>query len=235
MKNVGMALLAAATLAACSGGADQEVLEVEGRVEGLKKGRLLLQTVVDAALVTLDSLEVDGSGDFRMQSPVEGADLYYLYLEKADNNTLNDRIPFFSGPGKVNIQTEWDNFEGAAEVTGSAEHELYTTYRKTQSRFHVSQLELNQALLPLQMPQDSAAIDSIGRRSDMLVKRSYLYALNFALNNRGTYLAPYIAYSEVGDANPVYLDSVYRALPDSVAQSKYGRKLSELLQKSKED
>ncbi|MDG1573182.1 DUF4369 domain-containing protein [Robiginitalea sp. M366] len=234
MKKVFIACLAAVGIAACSGGADASVLEVHGEVKGLKKGKLLLQTVQDSSLVTLDSMVVEGNGAFTLSSPVEGADLYYLYLDKADNNTLNDRIIFFSGPGQVEIRTKWDAFEPAAEISGSPEQALFAEYRKTQSRFHVGQLELNQAALGLSMPEDSAAIDSIGRRSDMLVRRSYLYALNFAITHKDSYLAPFIAYSEVGDANPVYLDSVYRVLPDSVAGSKYGKKLAELLEASRD-
>lgn len=232
MKKIGVLLLGIAWLASCSSGSDSYLLEVEGNVKGLKKGRLLLQTVADSALITLDSLQVDGSGVFSLSSQVQGPDIYYLYLDKADNNAINDRLVLFTAPGKIHIETEWDNFEGAAEISGSREHKLFEEYRKTQSRFHVRQLELNRSLAPLSLPDDSAAIDSLTQVSDNLLKRSYLYAINFAINNKAAYLAPYIAVSEIADANPVYLDSIYGVLPDSVARSKYGVKLAELLDKS---
>ena len=60
--------------------------------------------------------------------------------------------------------------------------------------------------------------------------RSYAYALNFALNNKDSYVAPYIAVREVGDANVKYLDSISKMLTPEVAASKYGKELKKYLE-----
>ena len=223
-------VLSALLLAACGGSDNRPELIVEGQVKGLKKGTIYLQHLSDTTLQTLDSIAISGDGAYRLSSPVDGADIYYLYLEKADQNTINDRITFFAEPGNVHIDTKWDAFDSEAEISGSPAQEKFAEYRKNQSRFHLEQLQLAQTMGLPEMAEDSMAMDSLSREANRLTMRSYLYALNFALNNPGSYVAPYVAITDVADANPKYLDSIYQALPTHVAESKYGKQLKELLE-----
>ena len=224
-------LSAGLILGACATETKEKTLRVQGEVKGLKKGTLYLQQVVDSSLVTLDSLQMQGSGEFVLEAPIDDPDLFYLYLSKADNNSVNDRIIFFAEPGDVQIETRWNAFDSEAEIKGSETHELYEEYRKAQSRFNVRQLELSQAISALDSTE-TVQLDSLQRTSERIAMRSYLYALNFALNHSDTHLAPFIAVNEVSDANPKYLDSIYRELPPEIAASKYGKLLAELAQKN---
>ncbi|MFM1877506.1 MAG: hypothetical protein RLZZ241_372 [Bacteroidota bacterium] len=213
----------------CSGNGANELL-VSGQVKGLKKGTIYLQQVKDSTLITLDSMVVGNQGSFELTASASEPDIFYLYLNKADNNTINDRIEFFTGPGAINIQTRWNNFETEAEITGSELQEKYSEFRQNQSRFHVTQLEVAHKMAALSLPEQQTEMDSLETVLNRLALRSYLYALNFALNNKNSYLSPYIAYTEVSDANPKYLDSIYNALDPEVAESKYGKKLKALLE-----
>ena len=213
------------------GGPDPAVqMVVEGNVQGLKKGTLYLQTIPDSTLVSIDSIEIRGDGNFRFEVPVTEPDIYYLYLDNSDNNPLNDRIAFFGEPGHYGIDTRWDNFEASAVIDGTETHKKYELFRETMSRFNLQQLEVSQAMASLETASDSASLDSLELALDESLRRSYLYALNFALSTKESALAPYIVWSEVSDANPKYLDSVYRTLPPDIADSKYGKKLRELLE-----
>ena len=82
---------------------------------------------------------------------------------------------------------------------------------------------------------DSIAIDSLQNLTDKNVKRGYLYAINFALNNADSYVAPYIAVKEVADANLKFLESINNTLSAEVANSKYGRQLKEHLENLKKE
>ena len=223
-------LFAAVLLTACGGSEDRQELVVEGQVKGLKKGTIYLQHLSDSTLRTLDSLEISGDGKYRLSSPVDGPDIYYLYLDKADQNTINDRITFFAEPGLLRIDTRWNAFDSEAVISGSPAQEKFAEYRKNQSRFHLEQLQLAQTMGLPEFAGDSLATDSLNREANRLTMRSYLYALNFALNNSESYVAPYVAITDVADANPRYLDSIYQALPPKVAESKYGKQLKELLE-----
>ena len=82
---------------------------------------------------------------------------------------------------------------------------------------------------------DSLTIDSLIKLEDKNIYRSYAYALNFALNNKDSYVAPYIAVVEVANANVKYLDSIHKMLTPEVASSKYGMQLKKHLEEVKKE
>jgi hypothetical protein len=202
---------------------------VTGTVKGLKKGTLYLQHIQDSALVVDDSLDIRGNGNFLFEVPLPSPEIYYLYLRKHDNNEVNDRITFFGEPGTITIKTEWNAFDTRAEIEGSESHKKLEEYKKVMSRINTQNLEIIRAAYDPDIQQDSMALDSIAKLSDKNIVRGYLFALNFALNNSNSYVAPYIALTEVADANIKYLDSIYSSLSQEVASSKYGEELRELL------
>jgi hypothetical protein len=205
-------------------------MTVQGNVKGLKKGTLYLQAIPDSTLVNLDSVEIRGDGNFELKAEVADPDIFYLYLEKADNNSLDDRISFFGEPGEYRITTRWDAFETDATVTGPEAQKDYMEFKENMSRFNLQELELARALRTLEFPRDSSAADSIEQVLDQSLRRKYLYTLNFAFTHKDSELAPFVAWSEVEDANPKLLDSLYRALPGEIQASKYGKKLKEILE-----
>ncbi len=211
----------------------KDMMIVEGQVKGLKKGTLYLQYVPDSTLVNVDSLVVEGDGQFSFETGPMSPEVYYLFLDKQDNKLYNDRITFFGEAGTVTINTVWNAFETKAVIEGSETQKLMEEYNEVMSRFHSQNLELMRVSSDQEIISDSLALDSIQRLSDKIVLRGYLYTLNFAINNSDSYLAPYLALTEVADANPIYLDSIYNSLSPEVADSKYGRKLAEYLEEVK--
>ncbi len=203
---------------------------VTGNVKGLKKGTLYLQHVPDSSLVTIDSLEVDGDGSFSFKTKLESPEIFYLYLNKKDNNDINDRIDFFGEPGTITINTYWNTFDANAKIEGSATHKKLEEYRKTMTRFNKRSLEIMQGTMNREEPLDTNQLDSIQKLSDKNIQKGYAFALNFALNNKDSYIAPYIALTEVSDANIKYLDSINNSLTQEVAESKYGKALQNFLE-----
>ncbi len=214
---------------ACSNGTTDKTMLVSGQVKGLKKGTLYLQHLPDSVLVVVDSLEIDGDGNFSFQTELESPEIFYLYLAKKDNNDINDRITFFGEPGTITINTKWNTFDSDAKITGSKTHKIWEEYRKTMSNFNKRNLAIIQNSMNAETPLDSIQLDSLQRVSDKNAKRGYAFAINFALNNKNSYLAPYIAVHEISDANPKYLDSINKSLTPEVAGSKYGKELAEFL------
>ena len=208
---------------------------VSGKVKGLKKGTIYLQHVPDSILITIDSLEVDGDGNFSFKTELESPEIYYLYLSKKDNNAVNDRITFFGEPGNITINTSWNTFDTNAKIEGSATQKKLEEYRKTMSRFNKRGIELMQNATNSGVPMDSVMLDSLQRLSDKNIQRGYAFALNFALNNIDSYIAPYIALTEVSDANIKYLDSINNSLTPEVSKSKYGQALTNFLEQKKSD
>lgn len=212
-------------------GSDKEDnLIVNGKVRGLKKGTLYLQHLTDTTLVSVDSLEIDGDGTFSLSTFLESPEIYYLYLNKKDNNDINDRITFFAEPGTITINSDWNTFDTTAEITGSPSQVMLEEYQKALSNINLRNMEIMLKASQSEEPLDQAAIDSLEQVSVKNTKRGYAYSINFALNNKDSYVAPYIATKEIPDANIKYLDSIYNVLSPDVANSKYGKELKKLLE-----
>lgn len=207
----------------------QNTMTVTGTVKGLKKGTLYLQNVPDSTLVVIDSLKVEGDGSFTFKTELESPEIFYLYLNKKDNNDINDRITFFGEPGTITINTSWNTFDTDAKIEGSKTHKKLEEYRKVMSKFNTKELQYMQATYDPEIRKDPMALDSVQKLSDKNIQLGYAFALNFSLNNKDSYIAPYIAIAEVPDANVKYLDSIYKVLTPEVANSKYGKALQKYL------
>lgn len=233
MKKALVLLIFSLFIVECSERDSENTMHVTGNIKGLKKGTLYLQKIQDSTLLTIDSLSISGNGNFSFKTDIESPEIFYLYLKKADNNDINDRITFFGEPGTLKINTFWDNFDTKASVEGSEANKKLEEFRKVISRFNKENLEISNASYNLEFQGDSLVMDSLQQKINKSNLRAYLYALNFALNNKHSYIAPYIALTEVANANPKFLDSIYNALPTEVADSKYGRALGKHIQELK--
>ncbi len=233
MKNIFYIVTLVVLLFSCGGNDTVKTMTVSGVVKGLKKGTLYFQHIPDSTLVVIDSLQINGDGSFSFQTELDGPEIFYLYLNKKDNNTINDRITFFGEPGDISINTSWNTFDTQADIKGSKTNDKYREFQKTMSRFNKKNLELMQASIEPKAPLDSLQLDSLQKLSDKNIKKGYAFALNFALNNLSSPLAPYIAVNEVSDANLIYLDSIHNSMTPEVATSKYGVRLTKLLEERK--
>jgi hypothetical protein len=234
MKQLSISLLFVILFTACND-TTEKTMVVNGTVKGLKKGVLYLQKVSDTVLVTIDSLVVKGDGNFEFTTSLDSPEIYYLYLKKEDNNEMNDRITFFGEPGTISIKTSWNTFSNKAVIEGSATQKKLEEYLKIMSRFNTQNLEQVQASVNPELLKDQEAIDSLQKAYEKNILRSYLYALNYALNNTESHIAPYIALKDVADANVKYLDSIYNSLSPEVANGTYGLALKKHLNKVKEN
>lgn len=228
MRNIGLLILAMAFLAACSN--KETNLEIQGKVQGLKKGTIYLQKIEDTTLVTIDSVVIKGDEIFSFETFIESPQVMYLYLNKKDNNTYNDRIRFFAEPGQMIINTTLKNFEGDVVLEGSENHKKLMEYEAMMQRFNSRNLELIKNNLEAQRKEDLATMDSTDNEFGNLIKRRYLYTVNFAINNKDKEIAPYLAISEIYDANIKYLDTIYSSLTPEVKKSLYGKSLHDFLE-----
>ena len=229
MKKALYAFVLLISIASCGDGITENTMTVSGTVKGLKKGTLYLQHIPDSTLIVIDSLQINGDGSFSFQTEIESPEIFYLYLNKKDNNDFNDRITFFGEPGHITINTAWNTFDTKAKITGSTSHTKLEEYRKVMSKINMRDLEILQTSITPEIVSDPAKMDSLQRLSAKNTQRGYLFAINFAINNKDSYIAPYIATTEIPNANVKYLDSINNSLAPEVSDSKYGRRLKKLL------
>jgi hypothetical protein len=227
MKKTIIAFITLAVLASCNEKESKAHLHLTGNIKGLKNGTLYIQRVVDTTLVALDTITIDGNSNFESDLELKSPEMLYLYLDRGVSNSLDNNILFFAEPGTININTNLDAYISDAKVTGSKNHDLYEEYKKINSRFKDESLTLIEQKFKAIKSKNAKAIDSLSLKQDSNIKRKYLYATNFALNNREHEVAPYIALSEIYDINVKYLDTIQKAMSPKVAQSLYGKKLTE--------
>jgi hypothetical protein len=138
---------------------------------------------------------------------------------------------FFAEAGTINIDTNLDSFIGSAKITGSKNQEKYEEYKKINSRFRDENLDLIEQKFNTAKTNNLKAIDSLNAKQESNIKRKYLFATNFAINNRDYEVSPYIALSDIYDINIKYLDTIQKSMSPKVAKSLYGKKLTEYVAK----
>jgi len=159
----------------------------------------------------------------------------YLYLKKVDNSQYDDRIDFFAEEGEVTINTTLEKFVTDAEIIGAKNQEKLEEYRKMMTRFNDKNLELIKENFEAQKEENEEKLIEVNKQYESLLKRKYLYTVNFAINNKDLEVAPYLALSEVFDANIKYLDTIYNSLEPKVKKSMYGKELKDFLKERKEE
>ncbi|GHC64903.1 DUF4369 domain-containing protein [Ulvibacter litoralis] len=210
-------------------------MHLTGHVKGLKKGTLLLQKFEDTILTTVDSVQVNGDSSFEFSEEINSPEIYYLYLRLKDGTLIDDRITFFAEPSEITINTTLKSFELDAKITGSKNEDALNDYKKLMKRYSDKNLDhIESGLKALQEGNDSLVSAIEGQRSSLKASK-YFMTVNFAINHKEYELAPYLALTEIYDANPKYLDTVYNTLTPKIKDSKYGTALESYIKEVKKE
>jgi predicted small secreted protein len=155
--------------------------------------------------------------------------MLYLFLDRGVSNSLDNNLLFFAEPGNINIETNLENYIADAKVTGSVNQDLYYDFKKIDNRFQDEELDLIERKFKALKNNNALEAAKITAKQESNIKRKYLYATNFAMNNKDHEVAPYIALTEIYDINIKYLDTIQKAMSPKVAKSLYGKKLTEYI------
>ena len=229
MKKISIAFIAITLLFACSEKKSENNLHLTGNIKGLKKGTLYVQRVDNNKLVALDTIAIDGNSNFETNIDLKSPEMLYLFLDRGVSNSLDNNLLFFAEPGDISIETNLENYIADAKVTGSKNQDLYYEYKKVDKRFQDESLTLIEKKFNAMKNKNESELTSIVAKQETNIKRKYLYATNFAINNKDYEVAPYIALSEIYDINLKYLDTIHKSMSPKVAQTLYGKKLTEYI------
>ena len=219
-------ILSSILVIGCSSNKDS--MTVSGNVDGLMKGTLYLQAQRDSLLVNLDSINLRGDGKFKLSTDIIEPDIYYLYLDKQDGDSLNDIITFFGNKGDIQINTRLSTFDSSFEISGSDNSDLLNEYNSIIRKYNMQNLDLLEIFYNAQIENNQTRIDSVNSELENLIRKKYLYTLNFSITNSENEISPYIAVSQIPDANLDLLRKVYDTLPERIKESKYGKILKEI-------
>ncbi len=227
MKKLLYTVIAITLFASC---AKQEGnLVITGDIKGLTQGKIFFQRAKDSTLSPLQVVKFDGNSTFETYLDIEEPEVIYLSLDRGTSNSLDNTIAFFAEKGKMTISADVDNFIGKATITGNKNQELLNDYKSVITNYNKKNLELVENRIKADWAKNTRVSDSLKKIEDGIVTRKYQFTINFCLNNPDAEIAPYLAITEIYDANPKYLDSIYTRLTPNIKQSKYGKKLAEYL------
>ncbi|MGG6231563.1 DUF4369 domain-containing protein [Tenacibaculum sp. SDUM215027] len=233
MKKI-IALFAIALVAfACSSKKEGNMI-VKGQIKGLKKGTLYLQKMKDTLLVSVDSMALLGDDKFILTDNIESPVIYYLTF---DGNTTDKHIMFFGEEGEITINDKIEEFGFKPEIKGSKNQEVMDEYRKINQRFIDQRLDFVKKEVEARQAQDEVQLEQVEADYKKMIRRRYLFSTNFAIANADSEAAPYIALSELYDANIQLLDTINNSLTDKVKSSEYGKRLQKFVDdiKAKEE
>ena len=229
MKKIIAVLVVSIALLACSSEKDGDMI-VEGNIKGLKKGTLYLQKMNDTAVVSVDSVAVFGDGNFKLTDNVISPEMYYLTFK---GNTADKRILFFGNKGTITINDNIETFGFDTEVIGSENQLVFNKFTKINDQFKNQRLQFIKKEFDAVKSKNLDSIEKVKTDFNRMIRRKYLFTTNFALTNSDSEAAPYIALTELYDANIKLLDTVNKSLSVDVKNSTYGKRLDQYITKVK--
>lgn len=234
MKHLLPLVLIAIILTSCQNKNDN--LFITGHIDGLKKGTLYLQKVGDSSLVTVDSIQISGSSEFVFNTYIDEPQIMFIELERNNGDNYAELINFFAESGEIALTTSLKNYGMDLEIVSEFENQKkLEEYNEVVKRFNDQRLDLIEANFEASKAQDEIKLDSLNKRFNSILKRKYLYTVNFALNNKNLEVSPYVILSEAFDANIMYLDTIYNSLEKPIQKSLYGKQLKELIKERKKN
>lgn len=233
MRKIFVLSLVLISIFACTKKETTGNLHLTGNVEGLGQGKLYISKIQDSTLVVLDSITIKGKSNFESFLNIDGPEVLYLFLDRGQTQSIDNSIPFFAEPGEMSINTKLKEFFNAAKITGSKNHELWSEFSKLNQRFTEDNLDLIEKRLQNEINFSQERQDSIDKAYEKLIKRKYLYVVNYAMNHADHEIAPYLALTEIADVNVMYLDSIANKMSPEVSESKYGKILKEHIKEVK--
>ena len=231
MKKIIVVLVVSILMIACSSKKDGNMI-VEGTIKGLKKGTLYLQKMNDTAIISMDSVNVLGDGNFRLTDNIESPIMYYLTY---DGNANDKRILFFGGKGTITINDNMSTFGFSPEITGSPNQLVLDKFLKINNQFKNQRLEFIKKEFDARQSKKTDLIKNLEKDYNRMIRRKYLYTTNFALSNSDSEAAAYIALTELYDANIKLLDTINKKLSMDVKNSIYGKRLDKYISKIKSE
>ena len=206
---------------------------VKGTINGLKKGTVYLQKIKDTLVVSVDSVQLNGELTFSLHDDVESPEIYFLTLDKK----AGERISFFGEKGEIIITSKLSKFSTSAKIIGSVNQGLLDEHNTMVQQFNGKKLDMVVEKFEAQKINDTALVSKIDKEEKSLIRRKYLYTTNFAVLNAANEVAPYLALTDLYNANIKLLDTINNSLSQKVKTSKYGLKLDKYIKdiKTKEN
>ena len=195
------------------------------KVDGFKKGKIFLQKINDSTIVNIDSTYVENDDFLQFKHKIKSPEIFYVALDISKNDNM---IEFFGEKGEITIESNLKKFNSEFNVSGSFNDSIYRNYLNVIKKFNYEKLDLIKSSIKFKKDNKLDSLDLVENEIKSIEKRKFFYSLNFAVNNGNSAVAPYVAITNFSNSEKLILDTIIGSLEKEILESKYGKILSDL-------
>ena len=205
---------------------------VTGKIKGLRKGTLYLQTFKnqsDTVMQVVDSVFLKGREEYQLKTFVQSPKMYTLSLGKNTDKS----IEFFGENVAINIDADLKFFAVKNKIKAGALQAALEKYLAIVKKMNFRRLERIKQSIEARKAKKFQKADSLQSLINDFHKRKFLYTLNYAMTHPDTEVTPYIVLQNLQSLTIKYLDSINNNLNKKVQKSFYGKALQNFIQERK--
>ena len=206
---------------------NNEGLNLNLQIEGLKKGKIIIKKLSDSAFVSLDSFQINGNNKINFKYMLAEPEMIYLDLNLNDGSSTKT-MNFFAENSKIDIKTSLENYGFNMSVKGSINDSIYRDYISLNKKFNNQKLDLYERSFKNIKSNNKDSLEIIENLIININTRQFLHNANYAVRNSTYEVAPYIAITDLYESKKI-LDTIYKSLDEKIIGSKYGVQLKKWL------
>ena len=206
---------------------NNEGLNLNLQIEGLKKGEIIIKKLSDSAFVSLDSFQINGNNKINFKYMLAEPEMIYLDLNLNDGSSTKT-MNFFAENSKIDIKTSLENYGFNMSVKGSINDSIYRNYISFNKKFNNQKLDLYERSIKNIKSNNKDSLEIIENLIININTRQFLHNANYAVRNSTYEVAPYIAITDLYESKKI-LDTIYKSLDEKIIGSKYGVQLKKWL------
>ena len=221
MKNFFYSLIAVALMFSCT---TQPKYKIDGTIDGMESGSVVLSKVVDNDLETVDSVAIT-NGSFNFKGSIEQPEIYVLTFA----DTLQG-IQLFLENKNITITADLDSISGA-KVAGSPLTDLFTEFNNKLLNFNMQFKTLYNEYIQANMSGDAARVKEIEEEYSAIEEEQVAFIESFVKENSNTIVAPYVTLRYMSSRlDAKELEEIVNTFGAEVLESQYAKTLNERLE-----
>ena len=218
MKKIFLFLITAATITACS--SSKNGFELSGNLKNANDGKVVLKEMRTNNMETVDTVQLDDSGNFYFSGELEIPNFFLLEKDQANYITL------IIHPGeKISIEAEANNMMEDYSIKGSADSKLLKEYTGRLMSAINEMIGLNQIYRDsLQSPNISSIMEDLDKKSKEIGDEIRVYTISFIEENPESLASLMALYQQLAPQQYILdpmTDIEYYKLVDSTLYSLY--------------
>ena len=207
---------------------NNEGLDLNLQINGLKKGEIIIKKLNDTAFVSLDSFQVNGNNKINFKYILTEPEMIFLDLNLNDGSKTKT-TNFFAENSKIDIETSLENYGFNISVKGSINDSIYRDYISLNKKFNNQKLDLYERSFNNVKSNNKDSLKTIENLIINVNTRQFLHNANYAVRNSKYEIAPYIAITDLYESQKI-LDTIYKSLDEKIIGSKYGIQLKKMVE-----